>query len=120
MIFCRFRNPAFLPFSESQLSFWGVNIFRAATRPSQHAGAGARAVARARALDCDRFPRPLECECMGTPIFYAYVTGRTLADTISNVGLVKDAAITIHANVSRCITEPWLTVCEVRPLIGPA
>ena len=56
---------------------------------------------------------------MGTPIFYAYVTGRTLADTISNVGLVNAAAITIHANVSRCITEPWLTVCEVRPLIGP-
>ena len=57
---------------------------------------------------------------MGTRVFYACVAGRTLSDTISNVGLNKDAVITIHANESKCsITQPCLTVLEVRPLIGP-
>ena len=96
-----------------------VNIFRAAAwRPPSHTQANEQSHARARSI-CDRFPRPLECVCMGTRVFYACVAGRTLSDTISNVGLNKDAVITIHANESKCITQPCLTVLEVRPLIGP-
>ena len=52
--------------------------------------------------------------CMGTPIFTACVGQRTLSESISNVGLVEEAALTIYANESKCIKEPCLTVVEVR------
>ena len=57
--------------------------------------------------------------CMGTPIFTACVGQRTLSESISNVGLVEEAVLTIHANDGECITEPRLTVFEVRQEIGP-
>ena len=52
--------------------------------------------------------------CMGTHIFYACVGQRTLSKSISNVGLVEEASLTIYANESKCIKEPCLTVVEVR------
>ena len=91
---------------------------RGVAAPLSHTQAHEQSHARARSI-CDRFPRPLECVCMGTRVFYACVAGRTLSDTISNVGLNKDAVITIHANESKFITQQCLTVLEVRPLIGP-
>jgi hypothetical protein len=56
---------------------------------------------------------------MGTPVFHACVAQRTLSEFISNVGLVQEAALTIYAKESKCITEPRLTVLEVPVVIGP-
>jgi len=56
---------------------------------------------------------------MGTHILYACVGQRTLSESISNVGLVEEASLTIYAKESKCITEPRLTVLEVPVVIGP-